>query len=249
MARRELTTGENFHRLKRTTLLFCAAVLLTRLPGIDVTSSSGILGVSIERVPIDLVRVLLGAAAIYYFIGFGFEAVAEHQSSYDLTGTAEARELKADLASWRERVNADEKHIRAAFDRVQLSEPAITAAIEKIETTLLSVQDNLTRAVKSQPELHERLVRAVETELQQIRSLAYNVGGAILTRQGLLHKLTEVDGTLKDVSRDVKRLLADVKLLRGAQFYAWDVGGVSIAFLAALIALPVPQRIIEVLVG
>lgn len=68
----DLKVSDNFHRMKRTLLLFCAAmaVLALATPSDSRNLNASIISLALSS---DAVKWLLGLAGFYYWIGFGFE--------------------------------------------------------------------------------------------------------------------------------------------------------------------------------
>ncbi|MFZ4166949.1 hypothetical protein [Brevundimonas sp. NPDC058933] len=242
MARKDITFGEPFHRTKQTLLIFCSAILVTRIPGIDVTGSTGILGVSLRNVNIDHIRWGLLAAATYYFIGFLLEALAERHSNTGTSrfGTSEtlgdelknvADQIRNSVSSggfyeqqWREAVTGLERAARTFSENLHgirmMSTPNENGGRQFVSEQVLRGYE---QASETLPALFSEAVSQVE------EATSYYTRSA--------DKTEEIVTMLR---ADVRGLASDIRWWKRLQFYGWDVIGATVMFGLAVYFSTVP---------
>ncbi len=94
----DLKVSDNFHRMKRTLLLFCAAmaVLALATPSDSRNLNASIISLALSS---DAVKWLLGLSGFYYWIGFGFEILTAVRQNAGRMKQATADDIEKELSS------------------------------------------------------------------------------------------------------------------------------------------------------
>lgn len=243
MARRDLTLGESFHRTKRTLLLFCTAIVVTRIPGIDVTSHSGLLGLSLVNVDIDLIRWLLWFAASYYLSGFLLEAITERQSNAGSLRMGGVNGLADDIENFRSKIAHEQGVLEGKIK-------SAGAAVEGFQDNLERIRSDLNElSVKAHPNssggrtfigenmAREYLERADRLPSEVLGTITASWHDHAAQSQASYARAIEL---FEDLKSDLHRLARDIMGTRRLLFYGWEIGGALLMFTIATIAMPRP---------
>lgn len=254
---------ESFHRLKRTALLFSAALFVLGLakPATDRELHSGFLDLTLAT---SAVQWLLWLGALYYLTGFWLEVeTARRLNSQAMRGhgvtdfEARLRQMGAALegktqlylefiegapvqvARRLEELDRDLEHARAVYfgtDMIQNSvrQKAEEAGIDPARS--LTVAGNIVGFVTSQyAEFAQRISRAEMTATALSDGLEQWRGAAEASMTAQRELKSDLDG----LATRLKRLHRDITGARRASFWFWEVGGAVVAFIAAtVVGLP-----------
>ena len=198
----DLVLSEQFHRLKRTALIFCSVIVVTIIPGVDFNAASQSVWAPFKGVSHVWALLLLYVGACYYSLGFLGEYVAAHRQNAELlidrTGAHLAQVLKdADRAA-----SAAMETLNEAVNGLPgLTAPEIIGAVRQDVATTLEMRFPMLGFAEANAELH-----ALSKEVQE-RINAMDVPISTITYLGevwdkLRSDATQVTVTLWTAKQD-----------------------------------------------
>lgn len=256
---RDLTLSEQFHRLKRTTVLASTAVIITFIPQIELTLAGALS--PLAHVDPNLVRALLWVVATYYGVGFVLEFAQEKTAH---AGALAARSLKSlqDTATQLAAEIADRvseaQSARLTFDSLaRLSEQKLepewanSKAVDTYETLRRTFEADATREIirktatlppTANPTDQEALLRNLSDTIAR-ELIADNTWPAF--NNSVAAEIYKVQSTLARLEQAIPNSLASLKTavrslrtfgdgslgLSLAYFYGWELGGAAAIWL------------------
>lgn len=233
MTKRDLQFGDAFHRNKRTLLVLCSALLLTRIPNIDVTGHSGLIGVSFEQVDIRLIRGLLWTGAAYYALGFWLEWWSAYQSNSGALSIEGAVGLNHAVVEHKDRFIKNVEELSATHKNIKDMYYELGKILENTNRFAENIRSDLSTNKTSNLYLTEKLY--IE-QLNQISDLKTHSAGYlhdISERLFNLHtKSNGILGEIQTAAKHLGRLSSDAVAARRFQFIAWE-GLASVGYFLA----------------
>lgn len=236
---------ESFHRTKRTLLLFCTALAVTRIPGIDVTSHSGLLGVSFKAVDIDLIRWLLLGAASYYFVGTLLEGLALRHSNAGALSLERVRGVSALITFAQARLAEKDEDVVILADKLRavLSKTRADAEQTAMHASLLRGKvESANKGVDSPGILSGEIVglNQMLTNIERWMAETETAPALVAEAEGRVNdSLKDLEMFLERLRMDVNRLQLRVVGSRWLHFYGWELGAAVVMFLTAIAASPI----------
>lgn len=256
----DMTLPDSFHRLKRTVLAYAAALIVIGLGVPAARETVPILGIPLD-VPIDTVRILLLIAMCWYAVGFYLEVRTAQLLNCQLLAHDNTKGFEGRIEKTAEALSMHERRLASVSDQVlnaveELHQVAQRAASAREEYPT-QIQDYLrSRLVDLQqsPGMSDRLNPLLDREAAVAKAWARDISQLV---SDALHRSARRDSwlswtfgeELKEVRgltaetlaqtesfrRDVSRISRDVVGARQFSFWAWEVGGAGLTFVAAII--------------
>lgn len=253
MASTELTTSEDFHRFKRTSLLFASALIV--LAFVSPTDADG----SLASTPIpfvgdvDIARPvvvwLLWLGMLYYLAGFVLEArVVARDNSEAMSALSIAR--IDDLSA---RLHDATEAARSGLDQTATvltgqTAPALVALADRANTLLppqlpnLGPMDTISSGVFVRPGVESEVHRAMQNYLEDVRRLERDMSSRLLEARNhantALKALEPISPQIAALQLNYRALRRELAFERHLTFWGWQIGGVATTALAATICGP-----------
>ncbi len=170
---RDLHLPESFHRLKRTLLLLCAGFAVLGLATVQPDVAAHFLGVDI-RLGINILRVLLWLAALYYFIGFFLEFQAARAVNSQVMANSSVETVDRSLLEQGERIKSAAERIATLLERADGLDPVHTEKMaEPIQSELRREWRQIADRIRQQEQDRLRMRRDHDRQMRKQAQEAY----------------------------------------------------------------------------
>lgn len=251
----DMRIPESFHRLKRTLLLFCAAMTV-----IGLAAQQGVAKITmgwLDDVTLPLVTVswLLQFGATYYLWGFIMEALVTRRLNTRLMLTASAQSFDDHIKKMGLEFAEQGPRLMALYNFVHhtvgLAAERWSVPNNEHERDLFRsrVTREVAASLREEDRLTERQARVVEQIMVEEAFLPKSPSNElqILISNHLQPAIRRIDehidhthlliAKLGEASRDVTRIEDGILVQRRISFWAWDVGSAILAFIVSSVIL------------
>lgn len=231
MSKRELVLSDSFHRTKRTLLIFCSAIIITRIPTIDAAKDQVVLGIAMSNFDIRLIRTLLYVSASYYMVGFILEAITERQSHSEILRYGGMGKLKSDVHRFWTEVIEKRDAVGRSIEQLQLSLDEIKRKLDLYGPYVYPNSGPPTHAPHLNPE------SAAEPAVEMVMDVQIAIDSSKDRLHEIPRQIENLDSKVIDLNRNFRRLSRDIFQTRRFHFYVWEIGGATSIFVFATLLI------------
>lgn len=254
----DMNLPDSFHRLKRTVLLFSAALIVLGLsePALDRELHAGLVDI---RLGTAWAQWLLWLAGLYYLLGFALEVATARRMNSELMLGAAAMDFDRTCVALAGEVRAKVPAILAGADNI-VSRGAVLSnhLAEQLEPATMRWSDaDLLRAAfagrhniapltdVSDEAVAQTLRTAIESNLtstfdQRAHDFSQRIEAGLVDVRMYNERAADLPGQMADlaeklekVSGGLQRMHPGIVASRRLSFWAWEIGGASFAFVVA----------------